>query len=149
MNHASIQARREKISYYLVKGIPESKIAELLGVHRNTVGRDVAYLKKSAKNWLDGLAKDGFIYEYRLTLEKIRDHERELQELLTQSDNIMQKLQILRALDDNSKLYLETLGGAPTISAYKRALNRLEQQQEPQNKKNDNNKQAQEKPGFV
>jgi len=96
-------------------------IAETLHVSRKTVTRDIAFLKKASKNWLDGLAKDGFIHEYKLALEKIRDHEAGLQKLLLESKNISQKLQILKALDDNTKLYLELLGESPTVIAFRKA----------------------------
>lgn len=129
MKIGAIQARREKVAQYLIKGIPETLIAQMLGVSRKTITRDVAFLKASAQNWLDGLAKDGFIFEYRLTLDKLRDHELELQRLFLQTIDIAQKTQILRALDDNAKLYLELLGETPTVHAYKRAVKKLQEQQ--------------------
>ena len=88
---------------------------------RKTIVRDVAYLKKASHNWFDGLAKDGFIFEYKLALDKIKDRENELQKLYKESKVIPQKLQILKALDENTKLYLELLGERPTIHAIKRA----------------------------
>jgi transposase len=129
MNRSSRQARREQVLYHLVKGTPEAQIAELLGVHRYTVARDVAYIRNEARGWLDDLAKDGFIHEYHMALEKIRDHEYELQQLLSKADgNVEQKIQILRALDENVKLYLELLGETPAVHAYKRAVGRLQEQ---------------------
>ena len=120
------QKRRESVSYYLVKGTTESKIAEILHVSKKTISRDVAVLKKASVNWLDGLAKDGFIYEYKLALEKIKDHEAELQKLLSESKNISQKLQIIKTLDENVKLYLELLGERPTVSAIRRATRNVQ-----------------------
>ena len=104
------QERKELVSYYLVKGFTETKISETLHVSRKTITRDIAFLKK-----------DGFIHEYKLALDKIKDHEVELQKLLSESKNISQKLQILKALDDNTKRYLELLGERPTIHAIRRA----------------------------
>lgn len=127
MKQENIKARRVKVSYYIVKGTPEDQIAEILGVHRNTVVRDVAYLKKSAKNWLDDLAKDGFLHEYRLGLEKVKDHEYELQKILLYAETVGQKIQIIKALNENTKLYLELLGETPTVHAYKQALNKFQQ----------------------
>jgi predicted transcriptional regulator len=127
VNRSEIPARREKVAYYLVKGAPEGRIAELLGVTRMTVARDIAYIRGSAKGWLDDLARDGFIHEYKLALEKIRDHEFELQKLLDKAESIAQRVVILRALDENVRLYLELLGGTPTVHAYKRALRKLQE----------------------
>lgn len=89
---------------------------------RTTVVRDVSFLKKYSQTWLDGLAKEGFIYEYKLGLDKIRDHERELQKLLIEAKEIPEKIQILKALDDNQKLYLELLGETPTVHAFRKAV---------------------------
>jgi hypothetical protein len=114
--------------------MPEAKIAELLSVHRNTITRDVAHLRNEAKSWLDELAKeDGFVYEYRVALEKIRDHEYDLQKLLHEADNVTQKVQVLRALDDNVRLYLELLGDTPTVHAFKRAIKKLQGEQDSRN----------------
>ena len=128
MKNSAIQERRQRVSYFLVKGKNESEIAKEIGVHRNTIVRDVSYLKKHAQNWLDGIAKEGFIYEYKLSLDKIRDHERELQKLYSQTEETSHKIQILKALDDNAKLYLELLGETPTIHAYKRAIKQVQDQ---------------------
>ena len=86
MKKSAIQERRQNVSNHLIKGKAETEIANELGVHRNTIVRDVSYLKKHAQNWLDGIAKEGFIYEYKLSLDKIRDHERELQKLYSQTE---------------------------------------------------------------
>jgi hypothetical protein len=122
----STQARREKVSYHLLKGTPEARIAELLGIHRNTVLRDVAYFREAARQWLDGLARDGFIREYQMALEKIRDHEYELQRLMPEA-SVREKVQILRALDENARLYLELLSETPAVHAFKRALRRFQE----------------------
>jgi len=102
----------------------EIEIANEIGTHRNTIVRDVAFLKKSAGTWLDGLAKDGFIYEYKLGLDKIQDHERELNNLFLGTNQVSEKLQILKALDDNQKLYLELLGETPTVHAFRKIIQR-------------------------
>ena len=126
MKNSAIRERRQKVSNLIIKGKTETEIAGILFVHRNTIVRDVSFLKNQSHNWLDGLAKNGFIYEYKLSLDKIRDHERELQKLFENSEDIGQKTQILKALDDNSKLYLELLGETPTVHAYKRAIGKFQ-----------------------
>jgi hypothetical protein len=122
-----MQERRQKVSYYLVKGVPETEIAQMLKCSRATIARDVRHLKDTAQSWLDGLAKEGFIAEYKLTLDKIKDHEFELQKLFLTAADAGQKIQILKALDENAKLYLELLGETPTVHAYKRAIHRLKE----------------------
>ncbi len=128
MKKSAIQERRQNVSNHLIKGKAETEIANELGVHRNTIVRDVYFLKKQSQNWLDGLAKNGFIFEYKLALAKIRDHESELQKLYNKTNDLGHKIQILKALDDNAKLYLELLGETPTIHAYKRAIKQVQDQ---------------------
>jgi len=128
MKNDAIKRRREKISYLLIKGKNETEIAYELKVSRITIVRDVSFLKKHSQNWLDGLAKNGFIFEYKLALGKIRDHESELQKLYSQTEETSHKIQILKTLDDNAKLYLELLGETPTIHAYKRAIKQAQDQ---------------------
>ncbi len=128
MKKSAIQERRQNVSNHLIKGKAETEIANELGVHRNTIVRDVSFLKKQSQNWLDGLAKNGFIFEYKLALAKIRDHESELQKLYNKTNDLGHKIQILKALDDNAKLYLELLGETPTIHAYKRAIKQVQDQ---------------------
>ena len=128
MKKSAIQERRQNVSNHLIKGKAETEIANELGVHRNTIVRDVSFLKKQSQNWLDGLAKNGFIFEYKLALAKIRDHESELQKLYNKTNDLGHKIQILKALDDNAKLYLELLGETPTIHAYKRAIKQAQDQ---------------------
>lgn len=127
MKRSDIKSRRENVACYLAKGTPEVRIAELLGVDRATIVRDVAYIKGAARGWLDDLAKDGFIHEYRMALEKLRDHEFELQKLLAGAGSVTEKIQILRALDENIRLYLQLLGETPAVHAYRRAVSRSQE----------------------
>jgi len=64
------QERREKVSELLRKNMSETLIAKHLEVSRQTIVRDVASMKRSSPDWLDGLAKDGFIFEYQIHLRK-------------------------------------------------------------------------------
>ena len=118
----SVQERRQKVSEYLRKNIPEILIAKNLGFSRQTIVRDVASLKESSQSWLDGLAKDGFIFEYQITLEIIKNNRARLEALYEQAENLMDKVVILRDIDKNAKLYLELLGETPTIHAYRKAI---------------------------
>jgi len=114
--------RREKVAQCLLKGYPEYKIAEELGVSRRTVVNDVAYLKKAVQPWLDNLAKTGFIFEYKQGLDIIRANGIQLQKLSEETSDKEVKLKILKAIDDNAKLYLEVLAGVPTISSIRKAI---------------------------
>ncbi len=117
----SIKERREKVAECLRKNMSETLIAKHLGVARQTIVRDVAFFKRNSPNWLDGLAKDGFTFEYQLALEKIKNNGARLEELYSKTDNLPLQIVIIRESDRNAKLYLELLGETPAIHAYKRA----------------------------
>jgi hypothetical protein len=129
MPNSTIKARTDKVSHHLVRGKSESEIAKILKTRRNTIVRDVNYLKRSAQDWLDELAKDGFIFEYWLALEKIKDYERRLQDLFTESEDVGEKIQIMQILHENCKVQLELLGETPTVYAYKRAISKMKEKQ--------------------
>jgi hypothetical protein len=126
------KARREKVWECLIKDMPEPRIAELLGVPIKIIRHDVIYLKKSVHDWLDGLAKGDFVYEYRLSLEKIKAHQYELRQLLLQAGNIAEMVQIIRAHDENIKLYLDLLGETAVVYAYKRVMSKAQEMQNVQ-----------------
>jgi len=51
--HLSSRERRDKVSFYLMRNMPQTEIAKKLGVSRQTIVRDVFSLKKASQNWLD------------------------------------------------------------------------------------------------
>ena len=117
------EIRLEKVSYHLLRGTSETKIAEILKVSRQTIVRDAKCLKESSQSWLDGLAKGGFIFEYKSSLDKIKGRYSELQKLYDNTTNTEQKLKILKSMDDNDKMYLQLLGEGPVIQAMRQFKN--------------------------
>lgn len=122
MNKNKVQKRRQNVLSYLRDGDSESQISKTLNVSRQTIVRDVQAIKKTAHSWLDDLANGGFVFEYKLSLERIQQSRINLENLYDETQDIEQKRRLLKALDDNAKLYLEILGNAPTIHAYRRAI---------------------------
>lgn len=116
----SSENRRQKVAECLRKGMAESEIAKIVKVSRQTVVRDVSCLKKYSQNWLDGLAKEGFIFEYRMALDKIKDRGYKLGKLLDEEKDVMKKVAIIRAMDDNDRLYLQMLAETPTVYALRK-----------------------------
>jgi hypothetical protein len=117
----SIKKRRELVSGFLTKNKTETEIAEICQVSRQTIVRDVAAIKSQSQTWLDGLAKNGFVFEFKKTLDKIKENGTRLESLLLEAKDIWQKLAILKAIEQNAKLYLELIGETPTIHAYRKA----------------------------
>jgi hypothetical protein len=101
----------------------ETRIAQELGVSRQTVVRDVFFLKQLSQSWLDGLAKGGFVFQFKLALEKIKEHGILLEKLLKKTNDTIKQVVIIKEMDRNTKLYIEMLGEAPTIEAFKKAVN--------------------------
>jgi len=116
----SVELRREKVAEYLLKGMTEIEIAQQLDVSRQTIIRDVSVHKKEAKPWLDGLAKEGFIFEYKMALDKIRDRENFLQKLLDNETDTKMKAHLVKTLNDCTKLYISLLSDAPTIHSLRK-----------------------------
>ena len=100
----------------------ETKIAEILDVSRGTIVRDVKHFKDSSQTWLDGIAKGGFVIEYKTGLDNIKEYRDKLEKLFEESSDIEQKRRILKSLDDNEKLYLQLLGEAPAVYAIRKVI---------------------------
>jgi len=122
MSKNKINSRRDRTSSLLIQGYTETKISEILDVSRQTVLRDVKFLKKASQSWLDGLAKDGFIFEYKLCLDKVKERERKLQQLVEDEKDSMKVASLIRTLNSCTKLYAELLDAAPTIHSIKKSL---------------------------
>ena len=126
MKKLSAKERKEMVSFYLMRGFTETKTAKNLDVCRQTILRDVNDLKKNARTWIDGLAKDGFILEYKLGLENLKSIRTELWNLSEKTDNHEQKYKILKTISDVTKSYLQLLAEAPTIHAIRKANSEME-----------------------
>lgn len=114
--------RREKVAHYLTQGYNETEIAKFMKVSRQTIVRDVAELKKESRPWLDDLAKNGFIFEYRLGFEKLKETASRLESLYHEAKTSKEKLAILKQKDENTVLYLKLLSESPTIHSLRKAV---------------------------
>lgn len=119
---SSIQERRKKVSDLLVQGKTETEISQIISVSRQTIVRDVRYLKMASQPWLDGLAKDGLIFEYELALERINDVIRKLYDSYNHATTVSEQVYALNTIAQNTKLYLELLSGTPTLHAFRRVI---------------------------
>ena len=122
MKKSEINRRQEKVSSLLARGKSETQIAREMGVNRSTIVRDVADLKKQSQSWLDSLPKGVFVFEYKLALDKLKQTGTDLSNLYDKATKESEKLQILKAKDENTKLYFQLLAEAPAICAFKKAI---------------------------
>ena len=115
----SVSKRREKVSNYLIKGLSEKQISQILKKSRQTIVRDVKFMKDSAQNWLTGLAKNGYVFEYKSCLDKVKTRERKLEELIEKESDPMKIAKLISTQNSCTKLYADLLDAAPTINAIK------------------------------
>jgi len=76
-------------------GESETNIAKKLGVSRATIVRDIKKIRSDSQNWIDDLARGGFIFEYKCTLEDIKKRKIVSQELLEKTNDVSNKIKIL------------------------------------------------------
>ena len=116
----SVNARREKVAYYLRNGMNEIKISQTLGVSRQTIVRDVSFMRNGSQNWIDGLARDGFIFEYKLGLDSMKENISKLEDLYNETKDTNLKLKLLREKREHIKIYLQLLSETPTVHALRK-----------------------------
>lgn len=114
-----IRERREHVAS-LIKFKTEEKIAIELGCSRETIARDIAFLKQSAQVWLDDLAANGFIFEYKAALDELKENRSKLKDLYNSSTEDFEKRLIVKDSDANIALYIKLLSEAPTVLAFRK-----------------------------
>lgn len=115
------EKRLRKVSYLLLKGYNESEIAKQLQVSRRTVVRDVLQLKQDADKWLDDLVAQGYIFEVKQSLDFFRTLRTELFEMLENSQNVNEKLKIMKGLGEIFGTYFSITSAAPKLTHFRKA----------------------------
>lgn len=114
-----IAERREQVAT-LIKFKTEAEVAIELDCSRETIARDVAFLKQSAQIWLDDLAANGFIFEYKTALDELKENRAELKNLYENSTDPFEKRLLIKDRDANIALYIKLLSEAPTVLAFRK-----------------------------
>lgn len=104
-----LQERREKVCHLLVKGCKQLDIADQLGVSRETITRDVRFLKVQAITWFKTVRTADFIFEYTMLLEKLKDFEFDMRQMIKNSNDNSEKIKFIKPLQDNIELQLKML----------------------------------------
>lgn len=120
-----IKERQEKVSSLLMTGHTEVAIAKMLGVSRETIVRDVRELKNMSPQWIDSLAQYGFIFEFKLFLDLLKSHRVILQDMLENSSSTLEKLKIIRQIQENIEYFRFIMLEGPTLYALNKKLNDL------------------------
>ena len=122
----AVNERRDKVNRLLLKGATQKEIAVQLNLSISTIERDIKAIRSMASVWLDGLAKEGIVHEWKISLDKLKDTERNLNQLL--QDPSMprdDKLKILKQRDENIALQTQFLMDGPVIHSIKSHMSDL------------------------
>ena len=110
----AVNERRDKVNRLLLKGATQKEIANQLKISIATVERDVKAIKEMSSVWLDDLAQKGIVHEWKISLDKLKDTERNLNQIL-QDPSLPRddKLRVLKQRDENIALQsLKEMGKA-------------------------------------
>ena len=122
--------RREKVSMMLSQGYPQIQIAKQLGVHRRTIVRDKAFLIEEAQRWMNDLAKDGFNFETKMSLDLLKDTQKQLNEMLLDPTlSREEKRKLLKQRDDNIAQQLQIIVNGPLIASIRQRLRPFEKKE--------------------
>jgi len=115
--------RREKVSMMLSQGYPQIQIAKQLGVHRRTIVRDKAFLIEESQKWINDLAREGFVFETKISFDMLKDTQKQLNQMLDQKDlSLGEKRKLLKQRDENIALQLQLIQAGPLIASIRRYL---------------------------
>ena len=116
----AVNERRDKVNRLLLKGSTQKEMANQLKISLATVERDVKAIKEMSNLWLDDLAQKGIVHEWKISLDKLKDTERNLN-LILQETNLDRddKLRILKQRDENIALQTQFLMDGPVIHSIK------------------------------
>lgn len=109
----SVKERKEKVSQLHNQGIKQDSIAEIVGISRSTVVRDLRELRKSAGIWTEELLNGGYVLEFQENLDVLKDVRRRLSHLLDSPYEHQFKLKVIRGIHDNVSLYNQLLLKGP------------------------------------
>ena len=115
-----IKERQEQVSRLLMNGYSELEIANKIGSSLSTIARDVKFLKSQSHLWLNQLPKSGLIFEFQLSLNKLKDLRPELEFIIRHGFTTDNKLKAIKIMQDNISLYSQLLSDGPASLIPKR-----------------------------
>jgi len=118
-----IKERRHDVSQYLMHHIVSpaeirnNMMQKWPEINEDTVQNDIRAIKKSSSPWLTGLAKEGYIYDVMLGVEKIKAHEKELEDMKKKSTDPKEKRELIKQIDETVIARLSLEGEGPVFLA--------------------------------
>jgi len=123
---AKINERRIKVTEYLLQGYSEIKIADILGISRETIQRDVKFLREESIKYLRMFPTQEYLFLYKLSVDKLQSYELQLNQL-KEDASTENKIRIIRELHKNIDLQVKMLA-SPMLAHIKYLLKRIEEQ---------------------
>jgi|GEM_PF-4938974 len=114
-------ALREAVRQDLVNLLRPQEIARKHGVSRATLYRMLAEMRKEEVQWLEDQVKDEFLHEYRLTMDRLEEYERQLWVVAAEATRDRDKIEALRLAKEAELEKVELLAYGPTVLAVKRS----------------------------
>lgn len=109
--------RRLKVQELLFAGYDQHSIAKKTGVSIRTTCRDIEWIRKNNKNWLDDLAEKGFAQEFRENIEGYKQDIMRLQEMQENCKDQNLRLKIIKTISDTRHKYIEQFARFPVVWA--------------------------------
>lgn len=123
-NHQIVKERRKDVVECLSHQVDRPKLILSKLQEKNwpnatidQVVNDVRIIKKSSAPWLVGLAKDGYIFDIMLGVTKLKEHEKELNEMLEEELDLKVKREIMKQIDELIITRLSLEGEGPVFLA--------------------------------
>ena len=114
------QLVRNEIWFLLVQKVGYKEIMGRLHLSHGAFYRHLAAIKVQNRKWIEDLAKDEFVFEYRLSLESMKELQRRLMAIAEKSGNDRQRIDSYRLCKEIELDIVRLLGEGPTVLALKR-----------------------------
>ena len=116
----AVAERRDKVLQYIRSSVYSPKlIAKELKEDPETIRQDIRWLQDKANDWLNGMAKGGFIFDVQIACEQLEQLETELvamkqdKDLMTKHPGL--KLKIIGMLQQGYGLRIEMKRKGPLL----------------------------------
>ena len=109
--------RRLEVQELLFSGFSHEKISQKLRISTKTVSRDIQWIRDNNQNWLENLAENGFVQEYREAIEGYKQDIMRLQEMQDNCTDDNLRLKIIRTISDTRRKYIEQFAQFPVVWA--------------------------------
>ena len=114
------QLLRTEIWSLLVAKVSYKEIMQRLHLSHGAFFRHLAAIKVQNRKWIEELAKDEFVFEYRLSLESMKELQRRLMAVAEKSTNDRHRIEAYRLCKEIELDIFRLLGEGPTVLALKR-----------------------------